>query len=441
MKKDSIMKIIDNLLEEYFYSKIDKKYIPAIIKDGNLQDEGYDLYMKTILVNPEKSIDRTWIVDNLAHSMSNDIFNCIVTYNYKFNNIYGINPFLIDDYTVFVEQKDLYVLDMVYDDVSVINKPSVLKTDEQNIFIYFDILRDKLPEFNFFPKYKVYAEIEYRKYVDRLKIQNRKEKVANGFIDVQCIEETNGKDMLWIRATIEIDSKRLIEVISKIENNSTYLNIKVVDLESGQIRDLDTNNYNDDIHAGLIVFKKESYKVLSEYYYFYDMTLISKDNRLNSCLVDNIGDWIVFWEGEFNSNLPYEIKMKLVEYNDISKTDHIISKGMFEWQLNSNWNYLDEALPNEKLANFIKNNYLGEALAIGLDFYPPKDITSYSIFVNKIFELLKITYDDLKISNEKLELLKGIRKGVSSFDDEFSLFKNYQGFCYLINEVLGNEEK
>lgn len=107
MKKiKSNIEFINQLLEEHYYSKINSKYVPCVVESGSLQDGGKDLYIKTILINQDKKIDSTWVVNNLAHSMSDDAFNCIVTYNYKFNTIYGINSFLMDDYyTVFVEQK------------------------------------------------------------------------------------------------------------------------------------------------------------------------------------------------------------------------------------------------------------------------------------------------------------------------------------------------
>lgn len=442
MKKiESNIEFINQLLEEHYYSKINSKYVPCVVESGSLQDGGKDLYIKTILINQDKKIDSTWVVNNLAHSMSDDAFNCIVTYNYKFNTIYGINSFLMDDYyTVFVEQKNLHILDMVYNDSDVINKPAILKSDGKNLFIYYDVLKDKLPESGYFPTYKMYAELEYREYIDDLEITNQNGIIDKGYVDVQYFKGNDGKNMLWIRATIEIDTKRLVKNYKNYEMSDT-LKIKVVDLETGKLRALNPNNYDDDIHAGLIVFRKDSYQILSKYYYFYDMMLISKDDTLKSCLIDNHEDCFVFWEGEFNSNLPFEIKMELSKYNDVSKTNHLLSKGMFEWQLNSNWNYLDDALPNEQLANYIRNNFQYQALEIGLDFYPPKDINSYSSFVNKVFELLSLTYATLRIPTEKEELLTKIRKCENPFSTYDELYNNYQGFCYLIYKVLENGKK
>ncbi len=429
---------IDKLLEDNFYSKIVDNYIPCIIEKGNLQDNNSDLYIKTILASQTKDIEKTWMINNLVHSASNDVFNCIVSYNYKFNTLYGINPFLMDDYsTVFVEQKNLYVLDMVYNDSGTINKPAILKNENNNIYIYYDVLKEKLQKNAFSNNYKMYAEIEYREYVDQFYMNKQIEKINNGYIDVQCFKEDDGKNILWIRATIEIDVDRLLDKICtkrKFEN----LNIKVVELESGKIRDLNTNNYDDDISAGLIVFKKEAYQVLSKYYYFYDMMLVSKNNELDLCLIDNLEDCFVFWEGEFNSKIPIEIKRELAKYNDKNRKVGIISKGMYEWQLNANWNYIDDALPNEKLASYIRNNYLAQALEIGLDFYPPKSNEEYGDFVNLIFKILKISYKDLKISNEKIELLEKIRNKSEVFANQDLLYKNYQGFCNLINRVVEN---
>jgi hypothetical protein len=102
---------------------------------------------------------------------------------------------------------------------------------------------------------------------------------------------------------------------------------------------------------------------------------------------------------------------------------------------------LDAALPNEKLAHYIRNNYHYQALEIGLDFYPPHDINSYSIFVNKIFDLLDLTYSKLMIPEEKEELLTKIRKCTDPFSNYHEMYNNYQGFCYLIDKVIKNAKK
>lgn len=154
---------------------------------------------------------------------------------------------------------------------------------------------------------------------------------------------------------------------------------------NGNIRKIDESNWNDDMDAGLIVFNNKCLKYLKKRYLFIELSMIDMHTK-DSVLVDFVGNRVVFWEGEFNK-LPYEVKKELEQYNVRKKCKGIISKAMFEWQLNCNLDYDKYEYSYQKIGKKVFENYFDIAFESGLSLDLPR--TSKEL-KDKIDNLLKI---------------------------------------------------
>ncbi len=443
--KNNTNKTIEDILE-YFYSKVKENYFPGILSEGNLFDEKNDLYIKIIAKKQDINLTETWAKENLSKDYSDGIFNLISSYNYKYNSIYGINPILLDDtYVTFVEQKDLDVLSMeYYNSEHRMARNKILYKENESIMFYFPVIKDYTELSKFSHEYDLYAEIEYRVLINGLKPNQMGVYTDNSGNIIDLIYEYNNNikaaqkeklKLYWLRATVKLDCKKLD---NQVEND---LNIKVVELGSNKIRPLNPNNYNDDIEAGLVVFSKESVNEIKKYYYFYDLNLIPRVNHISSCIVDYFDDIVVFWEGEFNSNIPIELKKALEKYNIKDKTSNIISTAMFNWQLRSKWEIFEDLLPNQQLARIVMRKKFDLAKDYGLDFYPPADINEYSLFAEKILAILNLKIKDLNLLPEKEKMLNDILEKKYIFESENDMINNFYGYCYLLVKVVGYEKE
>lgn len=441
---DNTKKTINEILD-YYYSKVENDYIPAILNEGDLYNQGNELYIKIIVKPKNTEINKTWLKDNLSIDYSDNIFNLISYYKYKYNDIYGINPVLLNNDVTFVEQHDLDVFDMEYTGHSKQYKRNkILYKNESNIMIYFPLVKDYSGLEKNFDKYVLCAEIEYRVFCDDLKPDFiGKYKLGNhGFVDLiyqknktLSVIKRDSDALYWLRATILINSEKLVNRVKE------KLNIKVISLDRNNVRKLNPSNYNDDIDPGLVVFDKDAVVEIQKYYYFYDLTLIPRLEHVQPSLVDYFGDLVVFWEGEFNSKLPIELKKSLQKFNLTNKTKNIISSAMYNWQLQGKWEVFDDLYPNQKLARIILKNYRNTAYECQLDFYPPFSIDEYSKFIINILSILKITKKNLKLLPEKEKLLEKIINKEYVFVNNEDLINNFYGFCNLIVKVVGYDKK
>lgn len=423
----------------YYYSKINNNYMPGILNEGVLYNDGNELYIKIVAKQKGIEIENTWIKTNLSKDYSNGIYNLISSYKYKYCDIYGINPILLDDNDVtFVEQNDLDVLDMEYiNSDNEIKRNKILCKSDNNIMIYLPLIRSRIIDYS---EYELCAEIEYKSYVNGLNPDHLGscKYDDNGYFDLDYSKSeilSRNKKIYWLRATIKLDNVKLID------QPKEDLNIKVVTLDDNDIRDLNPDNYNDDMDAGLVVFSSDSVAEIKKYYYFYDLKLIPKIEHVQLSLVDYFDDIIVFWEGEFNSRLPYELKKKLEKYNLVNRTNNIISTAMFNWQLMGKWEIFNDLYPNQRLAKIIYDNYKKIALDNQLDFYPPTSIDEYATFINKILSILGIKKENLKLTPEKEEMLDKIMNKDYKFKNNVDMVNNYYGLCYIIVKVINHDEK
>lgn len=429
---EKIDKTIKNILSYYYLFASKEDYIPAVVNVGNLFGDGCDLYAKLIFVSKEHEVCRTWMKQNLIKDTSDGVFNLIVQYNYKFNNIYGINPMLMDETdVVMIEQTNPKIMNLVYDDNESINKKNILIYEDENIFIYYPMLKKYLDEYN------LYLEFEYRQFKDGLDLGERSYfKTDAGFFDITYNLNDGfigqNRNLYWLRGTIKV--KIGDNIPSK--NDDEY---SVVSLSNGNIRKLNTSNYNDDVDAGLIVFSIDAIDIIKKYYFIYDLVLVPKIKGIRKCIVDILDNNIVFWEGEFNSKLPSEMKNALKKYNISNKTSNIISRAMYEWQLMGKWDIDEYLYPNQLLAKYIRSNYYELAVEKELDFYRPSNLEELKLFINKIFDLTKFNLDNEKMNPDKKNLLKSILLNKYSLKDLDDLYNIYQGFCYFMYKVMKNE--
>ncbi len=443
-EKDDVFETLNGILD-YYYSKVRNGYIPALIEEEDLFKNKRELYLKLIAVEKDVAINKTWMKDNLSQDSSNGIFNLVSAFKYNNNTIYGINPIMWSDYRVsLMEQKNLDVLNMEFIEDNKIKSKKILIKDNNDYMLYYESIRGFLESYNGDGDYDLYAEIEYRVFNNNINPkQDGVLRTDNAYIDLVyqyndgiSIANKEKLKLYWLRATVKLDKTKLLSI-----DKSDKLNIKVVDFGSDNIRELNTSNYNDDMNAGLVVFSKDSADVIKKYYYFYDLVLQPKAENVKSSLVDYFDDIIVFWEGEFNSNLPYELKFELQKFNVVNKTNHLISKAMFNWQLQCQWDVYDDMLPNQQLARIVSSKKMNLAKEYGIDFYPPKDITEYSIFVKNILKLFDLKIQDLRLFEEHEKVLSNIIEGNNTFNDYDAMITNYYGFCYLITKVIGYDKK
>lgn len=452
---DDYKKVLKDILD-YYYSNVRGDYIPAIINEGALFSpdgfENNDLYMKIIAVKKGTKLDGTWFLDNLSSHKRFECFNYIVEYKYLRNNIYGIHQDLLASNDVsFCKQDNDAVLSLEYlDSDHKINGDRILISDEKNIFILFPFIREYTDK-KTFPyddlDYDLYVEIEYRTYDENLK-PNRVGKfgIKNGLIDLTYEDNDAGgfkkdsKKLYWLRATVKLDTNRLFN--SKVQAKKKKLNLGVVDLETRSIRELNPDNFDDDMHAGLLVFSNAAIDCIKQYYYFYDLYLIPKSQNVDSCLIDVFDDFIVFWEGEFNSNLPFELKQQIVGFNLTNITEHFISEPMYQSQLMGQWDIYKYLLPNQKLAKRMREKYKERSFETGIDFYPPRNIEEYSDFIKKVFNITNLFVEGLRISVQNKELLQKIINCKHTFESKEAMYNNYQGLCLLFLRELGfNDEE
>lgn len=442
-------KVINNILKHY-YSRVQGDYIPAIVNEGALFGNDKlvndDLYIKLIAVKKGTKITRTWFLHNLYPYKEEECFNFIVEYNYLRKKRYGIHPDLLCDSSISIcEQESDEIMDLEFlDSNHKINGDRVLKMNNDELLILFPFIKDYSDkvEHSFEHKYDLFVEVEYRTFNDNL-VPNKlgQFEFADGVVDLSyekndAASKFEKQKLYWLRATIKLDTKQIVP------NNKVKNDLGVVDLETRKIRNLNPNNFDDDMHAGLIVFSNEAVDMIKKYYYFYDLYLIPKKEDIKSCLIDVLDDCVVFWEGEFNSNLPYELKEQIKCFNLKNVTEHLLSDAMYRSQLMAQWDIFKYLLPNQKLGRLMLRNYKEKSFESGIDFYPPRNTLEYSVFVEKMFSITGLRLEKLNISTTNKEKLGRIIKQTEFFETYRDLYNNYQGLCLLFIRELGfSDEK
>lgn len=447
---NSDVNIVINKILERFYSLSDEKYFPIIIEDGRLISEnGTELYAKVIAVRKNTEIKTTWMTGNLSEYFDNEsnCFNLAVNLKYKYQNLVTLNPrFYSPDDISFCDQKSKDIFDLEYTSInSCVYYPRVLKTSGKNILLYFETIQHCTDYSDYSnEKFDFYLEFEYREFVSGLACKTEEKEISVGYYNLIYQkndgidkEFSKGRELYWLRGTVKINLDNLN--CSKKKEQRIDNRFKVYDLEDRNFRALNLHNYDDDMNAGLLVFSLDAIDPIKEYFYFYGLELIPKIDNLHECLVDVHKNFLTFWEGEFNSYIPQELKEKLLKFNITDYKEHLLSAAMFDWQLKAQWDVYDKMLPNQQLARKILEKEFNQAKEVGIDFCSPRNISEYSVFVNSFKKLKNFKFEELHISSENIDLIKGIMDGTAQFANQEALYINFQGLCVLFLRVYYNE--
>lgn len=417
-------------------------YIPAIIEEGEYtQEKGEDFYLKLVLKHQSIPLEKTWIKNNLSfgleepfenNKINKDAFihNVITTRKYKSRDLYQLNPLLVSDQIDEYEYSNSDFVNAYFnEEYSNIKGNAVLKTTNNN---KLEILKNVLKFFindpldNFYPKYELVAEFEYRLHDSRFLNFDGEFNTKTYFISVSAHKQNT-----LIHGSIIIPN--LFE--NRTDNNR---NVKVIDLHNNITRLHNSSHYNGDTVEGFVCFKKDVINVLKEDYYFYDLQIIEKNNTRNSYLIDVLEDKIVFWEGEYNK-LPEVVKDSIDSYNfvplDISNNRNLISSSMAAMQLSADWNWHLKLPPQYLLANSIRENYFKRAIDMDLTFIDPQNELDLKNFILKIELLTEIQLSNFKASSDVNRLLE-IRNSGQKNKVSQDLRLLYQKYCYAIQSEL-----
>lgn len=450
--KDIIEKLIKCKNEEdfckelinHYDSLMDKVYMPALIKEGNIFKDGSDgeLYGKLILVPKNKKIEKTWMISNFEKTMpvkpSDDfIYNVLTFKNYKRNDLYDVNPVLYGDHFIIVnEQKNDVYSDLILD-TSDENEIPVFKNieigDTSLLMMHSDILSDHVAfedEINYNVKpFDLYLEFEFQSKI-KLKLKESKGAIKNGYLDVFHTTESMSKITSITLGTIKIET---INKLNPVKIEEEKLNIKTISLDDGSIREINVSNYDDDINAGFVVFSSDGISLLSEDFLFFDMVIVNKQDRTESFLIDVFQDYFVFWEGEFNK-LPKKIKKELAAFNIVEKPTKIISDAMYSWQIKSSWEYMQTASPFVKLAAKVREDKFDIAFDYDISFTYPTNNKDLKLFLENVEKLFRLTPNNFDTSLSDIENLKKVFEGENveiDKQDYFNLTERYS------NAILG----
>lgn len=444
LRQCSNVEEIAKYIKDFYHLYDIDNYIPGIYKEGSFlftkkEDNNGEFYAKLILRPKDIDINQTWLKGNLQYGfidgsddrekndIGNYIYNVIVQKNFYRNSIYTLNPYLYNDNNSYIYEKvqdTKNVANLVYYNVTFsTNEWPVLvsKGDNEILFLKESISDYVNSEENHYPQYTLSVEFEYRD-----KINNIKE--FDKYVNSGClITKERIDDFVWLLGTIDIDF-----VIPK----DRKLNI-ITNQLNGNIRKIDESNWNDDMDAGLIVFNNKCLKYLKERYIFIELSMIDMHTK-DSILVDFVGNRVVFWEGEFNK-LPYEVKKKLEQYNVRKKCKGIISKAMFEWQLNCNLDYDKYEYPYQKIGKKVFENYFDIAFESGLSLDLPRTSKELKDKIDNLLKIFSVEFNELyKYERGFITLEKIMNNKYKPTVEESKQLFDY--FCYNLLGVIDNDK-
>lgn len=446
IKKAKNIKELKELIQNIYSSKNIVEYIPAIIEEGKFTKEnGEDFYLKLVLSHRKNKLENTWLKENMIFgikdpdtvnkSLAYNVFteNIITFRNVKGNNLYQLNPNIMGSNINEYQYDNSNLVNAYYnEEYSNLKGKQVLKLENgTDIYLYTNVLKDYINELDSktYPKYGLVAEFEYRTY-------NK---------PFENIKEGTYKQDDYI-FDIKISSNNFIHILGSVKIEDPSFNqdfverhIKVISLGTGRIRENNHENLDDDMEAGLVLFKEDVMDILEKYYYFYDLVMYDKENIENKYLVDVLDDKVVFWEGEYNK-LPNFIKSKIDKFNYGSNEEiGIISPAMKAWQLDVDWDFHLKFTPEQELARLIKLKFFNAAIELDLSFQLIKDKDKLSDFIKKIEKLTKIKIEifnqDTKDVKELLKIRNKEKVKINTEETKL-LFRKY---CIVIAGVISNE--
>lgn len=212
------------------------------------------------------------------------------------------------------------------------------------------------------------------------------------------------------------------------------MELKVYDVTIKRFRQLNTNNFNDDLVFGTVFFKRDALLEMIKYYHICGYVLIDKEE---GCWypVDIHNDKIVLFEGTYNC-MPTPLKMELIKYNIQSLPDRIWSKFFFQWQFMCDSNAFINFGSFIKLCDSILGSPKKYARFVDMDMalFEPITYTELCNFTRDILKLSNVDINGYDYSKDIKYLIDSLVKGYHiNFTDEEITTYFYQ-ICKLVYE-------
>lgn len=445
LKNTSNLEELENVVLEIFYNESNSEYIPAILSKGEYTlESGEDFYLKLVITHNKTKINKTWMLQNFIFGLMDpddgedniyelSTINVITHRQVKGSLLYQLNPNITDSRINEYEYDNDSFVNMFYNDEYSSHKgvPVLISKNEKNFYLYRKVLSNYLndPNSNTYPQFKIIAEFEYRTHNNFYKdVEPGKHKLKSSMFEIY-------KKNKSMQITGSID----LGIIISDDNKEKKRKIKVLPLENKFFRDHNPENFNDDMEAGMVIFKKETLEILKKYFYIYGLTMYDKENINNKYIIDILSDKIVFWEGEYNKLNSY-IKDLIDVYNinSLDKFENLLSEAMVDWQLNASWNFQEKMYPEQRLASLIEGKYFNSAIDLGISFHIPNGNKEFKEFIIKIEKLTSIKLESFGINNIEVQKLIEIRdkKESSKLNNLELIFRKY---CYNLETMMKND--
>lgn len=197
------------------------------------------------------------------------------------------------------------------------------------------------------------------------------------------------------------------------------MSLMVYDESVENFRELNKNNYNDDIVCGTVLLKRGAIEKIKKHFRICGYILISIEN---GCYypIDIHKDKIVLFEGVYN-NMPKSLKEALIQYNITSLPEKIWSSFFFNWQ------FLCDMSAFENHGSFIRlcSNIIGikkrykPFLNAGISLYEPATYEELCEFTRNIFMISKVDVFSCDYYESIKYLIDSLIKGYHiNFTDE-----------------------
>jgi hypothetical protein len=430
----NLVKAIKSIFENFE----ENDYMPAIIEEGNFTvEQGEDLYLKLVLKHQSVKLNKTWLKGNMSFGLeeptdyknkinNNTFIHNVITYRkYKSRNLYQLNPLMVSEVINEYEYTNSnYINAYLNDEYSNLKGLPVLKsTNELRLMILKKVFKNYLNDSksNIYPKFELVAEFEYRTHKNHFK--NLMPKIYKSTDSYLTIDTNENK--VFILGSVIVPA-------FGSEKQTIKRNIQVIDLTDLKPRSHNSSHYNGDTIEGFVCFKPVVIEVLKDYYYFFDLQMVDKNNIDNTYLIDVLGDKVVFWEAEYNK-LPEFIKAQIDPYNYVPDDKKgIISEAMSAMQLEVDWNWDKKLPPEYLLANMIRDRVFKRAIDMGLTFIEPQIEADLKEFILKIEALTNISLERFNSNSDDVKRLISIRYGSYKEDKSSDLKLLYQKYCYAI---------
>lgn len=213
------------------------------------------------------------------------------------------------------------------------------------------------------------------------------------------------------------------------------MSVQVYDIRKRMFRNLNSGNFNDDMECDFVLFTREIFGILKDYYFICGYVLIDKKRR---CFypIDVQKERVVFFEGTYNC-MPNDLKEKLENYNIKScTTSRVISSFFFAWLFSLDYDvFKKHGAFIELCRNIISSE---KRLAVlcdkGINLYKPETFEELCFFVQNILNLTEIDINSLDYSKQIKYLIDSLKQGCHM---NFSYLDIQR--CYIQISIIADE--